>query len=233
MIKMKKKKIYPKISVIVAVYNQEKYIGRCIRSLLHQSLPHSDYEIIVVDDGSVDLTSYALDLFCDPFDSMVKVFTNKSNKGLPASVNKALMKAQAPFVVRVDSDDFVNSNFLNFLSAYLEMNTEVDAVACDYLLIDDMENELRRCNCDEEPIACGILFKKKHLFEIGLYDESFRYNEELDLRIRFEKKFKIKRLDMPLYRYRRHENNMTNDTINMNHHRKNLVAKHGTQGIKK
>ena len=110
---MKNRRPNLKISVIVAVYNQEHYIGRCLRSLLHQTLHHSDYEIIVVNDGSIDRTSYALDLFCDPFESIVKVLTNKANQGLPSSLNKALKVARAPYIVRVDSDDFVNINFLN------------------------------------------------------------------------------------------------------------------------
>ena len=105
---MKNRRPNLKISVIVAVYNQEHYIGRCLRSLLHQTLHHSDYEIIVVNDGSIDRTSYALDLFCDPFESIVKVLTNKANQGLPSSLNKALKVARAPYIVRVDSDDFVN-----------------------------------------------------------------------------------------------------------------------------
>ena len=224
---MKTRKSYPKISVIVAVYNQERFIGRCLRSLLHQTLPHSDYEIIVVNDGSVDLTGYALDLFCDPSESVVQVLTNESNQGLSASINKALKVAHAPYVVRVDSDDFVNANFLNFLYYYLEVNDYADAVACDYLLLDDEERELKRCNCDEEPIACGIMFYKEHLFDIGLYDESFRCHEERELRIRFEKKYKIQRLDLPLYRYRRHDNNMTNDSEMMEYHHNSLIAKHG------
>ena len=86
----------PKISVIVAAYNQEQFIGRCLRSLLHQTLPHDDYEIIVVDDGSTDKTPYALELFYDPFESVVKVLTNKKNLGLPASLNRAIQKASAP-----------------------------------------------------------------------------------------------------------------------------------------
>lgn len=224
---MKQRKCDPKISVIVAVYNQERFIGRCLRSLLHQTLPHSDYEIIVVNDGSIDLTSYALDLFCDSSESVVRVLTNESNQGLPASINKALRAASAPYVVRVDSDDFVNTNFLNFLHYYLEANDYADAVACDYLLLDDEERELRRCNCDEEPIACGIMFRKPHLFDIGLYDESFRCHEERELRVRFEKKYQIYRLNLPLYRYRRHENNMTNDSETMKYHHNNLIAKHG------
>ena len=125
------KKIVPKISVIVSAYNQERFIGRCLRSLLNQTLIHSEYEIIVINDGSTDRTSYAIDLFVDPFNSVVKLIKNDFNLGLPASLNKALKVSQAKYVVRVDSDDFVNSNFLNFLYCYLEMNQIVDAVACD------------------------------------------------------------------------------------------------------
>ena len=113
----------PKISVIVAAYNQEQFIGRCLRSLLHQTLPHDDYEIIVVDDGSTDNTSYALELFCDPFESVVKVLTNKKNLGLPASLNRAIRKASAPFIVRVDSDDYVNSEFLKILHLLFYLET--------------------------------------------------------------------------------------------------------------
>ena len=58
-----------RVSVIIAAYNAEKYIGRCLRSLLNQSLGRNFYEIIIINDGSQDKTGYAIDLFCDPKDS--------------------------------------------------------------------------------------------------------------------------------------------------------------------
>lgn len=217
----------PKVSVIVAAYNQERFIGRCLRSLLHQTvLPH-DYEVIVVDDGSTDKTAYALSLFTDRFDAPIKIITNESNLGLPASLNCGIKAARGRYIVRVDSDDFVNANFINFLQFYLESNDYADAVACDYLLVDDAENVLERVDCMAAPIACGIMFRKNQLLEVGLYDEAFRCHEERDLRIRFEKKYKIHRLELPLYRYRRHENNITNNTDQMSEHFENLVRKHG------
>ena len=216
----------PLVSVLVAAYNQERFIGRCLRSLLHQSIPHDDYEIIVVNDGSTDKTAYALELFCDPKYSTVKVITNETNLGLPASLNRGIREARAEYLVRVDSDDFVNVNFLNFLCFYLESNPSADAVACDYLLLNDEEEVLERANCMEVPIACGIMFRKEQLEEIGLYDESFRLHEEQELRIRFEKKYRIHRLELPLYRYRRHEGNMTNDQEAMDWHHQKLIKKH-------
>lgn len=221
----------PKVSVIVAVYNQERFVGRCLRSLLHQTLPHDDYEVIVVNDGSTDQTGYALELFCDPKDSVVRVLTHTKNLGLPAALNRGIQAAVSPFVVRVDSDDFVNTNFLNFLHFYLESNPYADAVACDYLLLNDAEEVLERSNCVENPIACGIMFRKHQLLEIGLYDENFRCQEERELRIRFERKYHIHRLELPLYRYRRHENNITNDAIEMERYQQNLIEKHGDKAI--
>jgi len=223
--KTKSKKV--KVSVIVAAYNQERFIGRCLRSLLHQSMQHSDYEIIVIDDGSTDRTAYALELFSDPFDSVVRVISCEKNGGLPAAINKGIHAAKAPFVVRVDSDDFVNNNFLNFLSYYLESNEHADAVACDYLLLDDTENVLERGNSNKSPIACGIMFRKHQLFDIGLYDEDFCYHEEREMRIRFEEKYTIHHLELPLYRYRRHDNNITNRHDEMDKYREQLIEKHG------
>lgn len=217
----------PKVSVIVAAYNQERFIGRCLRSLLHQSLPHNEYEVVVVNDGSTDRTAYALSLFTDRFDTPIRILTNETNLGLPASLNRAIRAARAKYVVRVDSDDFVNSNFVNFLHFFLETNQEADAVACDYYLVDDTENVLERVNCTEKPIACGIMFRKEQLFEIGLYDEAFRCHEERELRIRFEKKYRIHRLGLPIYRYRRHDSNITNNLPEMEQHFRNLIDKHG------
>lgn len=216
----------PLVSVIVPVYNQEKFIGRCLRSLLHQTLPHESYEIIVVNDGSTDRTSYALELFHDA----IHPISNETNLGLPASINKGILAAKSEYIVRVDSDDYVNLNFLNFLHFYLDQNRYADAVACDYLLVDDAEEVLERANCMDRPIACGIMFRKQQLIDIGMYDETFRCHEDQDLRIRFEKKYRISRLELPLYRYRRHENNITNDSEAMEHHRQNLIRKHGSDG---
>lgn len=214
---------HPKVSVIVAVYNQERFIGRCLRSLLHQTLPHEDYEIIVVNDGSTDRTAYALEMFHDA----IHPITNQTNLGLPASLNIGIRAASAPYIVRVDSDDFVNTNFINFLSFFLDTNDYADAVACDYLLLDDKEKVLERVSCMDRPIACGIMFRKQQLVDIGLYDESFLRHEEREMRIRFERKHRIHRLELPLYRYRRHDSNITNDAGEMERHRQNLLRKHG------
>ena len=79
---------------------------------------------------------------------------------------------------------------------------------------------------EDAPKAASSPLRKEQLKEIGLYDESFRLQEERELRIRFEKKYRIHRLELPLYRYRRHEGNMTNDQEAMVKHYQQLISKH-------
>ncbi len=215
-------KYKPLVSVIVPAYNQEKYIGRCLRSLLDQSMIRGMYEIIVINDGSTDKTLYALGIFKDE----INILINKKNKGLPFSLNRGVMSAKGKYIVRVDGDDYVNREFLNFLSIYLSLNSFADAVCCDYYLVNDREIFLTRKNAIKNPIACAIMFKKKQLIKLGLYDASFKVHEETDLRYRFLKKHKIEHLPLPLYRYRKHQKNTTNDSKLMESQLKKFKEKH-------
>ena len=213
----------PLISVIMAVHDEERFIGRAIRSVLNQSIPRHQYEVIVVNDASTDRTPFALELFSDA----LRIINNETQLGLPGSLNRGIRAALGKFIVRVDGDDYVSSGYLDLLRMFLEYNNYMDAVACDYLLMDDEENAIMRMNCMEEPIGCGIMFRAAHLVDIGLYDEGFLLHEDQDLRLRFLKKYTIHRLELPLYRYRRHENNMTNHHSASDQFREKLDIKHG------
>jgi len=210
------------VSVIVAAHDEERYIGRCLRSLLAQRFARSQFEIVVVDDGSTDRTSAIL----ETFGADVRVIRNDKNLGLPASLNKAITSTHSKFVVRVDADDYVNAAFLDVLYLFLAENPGFDAAACDYLLVDDREEVLRRADAMKEPIACGIMFRTEQLIDIGLYDESFLRHEERDLRVRFLDRYSIHHIPLPLYRYRRHDDNITNDVAAMNFHEERLNEKH-------
>jgi len=213
----------PLVSVIIPVYNQERWIGRCLRSLMNQSMKREEYELIIIDDGSNDRSGYAFKLFKEE----IELIELTDNKGLPSALNKGIKSSKGKYIVRVDSDDYVNENFIFLLYEFLEQNKYMDAVACDYLLVNEEEVVIKRGNCIENPIGCGIMFETSHLFEIGLYDENFQLHEERELRHRFEKKYKIHRLELPLYRYRRHENNITNNNEALEHHEQKLKSKHG------
>tara|TARA_B100001063_G_scaffold229494_1_gene241748 strand:- start:760 stop:1416 length:657 start_codon:yes stop_codon:yes gene_type:complete len=212
----------PKISVIIPTYNQEKYLGRCLRSLMDQSMNRKDYEIIVVNDGSVDKTKFAANLFKEE----ICLINNKKNMGLPYSINKGILSAKGRFVVRVDSDDYVNKEFLNIPYNFLSSNLDLDAVSCDYFLVDDSEKVIKRENSNKKPIGCGIMFRLEHLLDLGLYDNKFLVHEDKDLRYRFLKKYKIFRIPLPLYRYRKHGKNITNNKLKMKKHLRQFKKKH-------
>tara|TARA_B100000963_G_C22543248_1_gene633223 strand:- start:370 stop:1026 length:657 start_codon:yes stop_codon:yes gene_type:complete len=195
------------ISVIIPVFNQERYIGRCIRSIIDQSLPLSDYEIIVIDDCSHDNTLKILNKYSD----QINLIKHKVNKGLPTALNTGIKAAIGRFIIRLDSDDYVHFEYLNILSLYLKMNSEVDAVSCDYLEVNDKEEILNRYSQDLRPLGCAVLFRIEHLIDIGLYKETQLWNEEKELMNRFLEKYSITHLNFPLYRYRKHDGNMTND----------------------
>ena len=212
-------------SVIIPVYNQEKYIERCIRSLLNQKLNRGSYEIIVIDDGSTDASLKIIKKYNDN----IKILKNDKNMGLPFSLNKGIKASNANYVVRVDSDDYVSEYFLEILTIYLDMNKTIDAVACDYLLVDEREEIIKRENSHIKPIACGIMFRKDQLTEIGLYDEEFLLFEEVEMRLRFDKKFSITQIPLPLYRYRDHNNNMTKNEEMREYYSKMVNFKHGVE----
>ena len=217
----------PHTSVIIPARNAERFIGRAIRSVLSQSIPLGEYEVIVVDDDSTDRTAYALDLFKDE----ICILRNERQLGLPASLNRAIKMARGKFVVRVDADDYVRADYLFILQRFLEDNTYMDAVACDYFVVDDAENIIERRNCMEHPIGCGIMFRTDHLIDIGLYDTDFLMHEDRDLRVRFLKKYAIHRIELPLYRYRRHQDNMTNNRSAWEDFEQRLKGKHESDAV--
>ena len=113
----------PALSIIVPVYNVEKYLDRCVKSLVNQTL--RNIEIILVDDGSPD----ECPVLCDGFaasDNRIKV-VHKSNAGLGMARNSGLDVASGEYVAFVDSDDFVELNMYENLYT-IAINENADAV---------------------------------------------------------------------------------------------------------
>jgi glycosyltransferase involved in cell wall biosynthesis len=206
--------------VVITCYNRERFISRAIRSALSQHFPRQDYEVIVVDDGSTDNSPRIIRDFGD---DIIPIFFRK-NRGLPAARNEGIRKARGRFVVHLDSDDYMDDELLHVEYLHLVSNLDWGAVACDYFEVDANEAHLRRHDARQEPIACGIMFRKDNLIEIGLYDEAMRICEDEELRRRYEQRFLIGYVHLPLYRYTRHEGNMTNNTAAVDAYRKKLQA---------
>jgi len=215
---MPKKKInnLADISILVCTYNHASWIERCIRSLLNQNYINSkDFEIILVDDCSKDETQQILKNF-DDIDNL-KIIRNKKNLGLPKSLNKGIKYARGRYLVRVDSDDYVSRNFLFLMKLFLDMNRDYQAVAVDYVKVDQFEKLISKENSLKKEIACGIMYRRECLINIGLYNEKFKMREGHEINKRFKKKFKIGRLEFPLYKYRMHNKNRTKNIKKVNY----------------
>ena len=109
------------VSIIVPVYNAEKTIERCLDSILKQITTYK-YEIIVIDDGSTDNSLKKI----EEYKRFIKII-KQSNGGPGKARNRGIKEAQAPFLLFVDSDDYVANNFVDtFLN--VEKNTNADMV---------------------------------------------------------------------------------------------------------
>jgi len=208
------------VSIVITCYNRERFISRAIRSALSQRYPRENFEVIVVDDGSTDNSPR---IIRDYGDAIIPVFFRK-NRGLPAARNMGIRKARGRFVVHLDSDDYLDDDLLQIEYLHLAMNPEWGAVACDYIEVDTNEAHILRHDAQAEPIACGIMFRKENLIEIGLYDERMRLCEDEELRRRYEARYTIGHVHLPLYRYTKHDGNLTNDFEAVNKYRKRLHA---------
>jgi glycosyltransferase involved in cell wall biosynthesis len=210
------------VSVVITAYNYARYLERSIRSVLNQSLPRNQYEIIVIDDASTDETPIILENYAD----QVKIFRMDKNSGLSAARNFGIRKATGQYVIFLDADDYIHFDLLKVHSVFLTENNRLDAVASDYYLVNEYGDHIERVDAVEKPIACGIMFRKDRLFDIGLYDDDFRAREDEDFRMRFLKKYNIYNVILPLYRYRRHDSNLTSNSEEMEKYRQKLNEKH-------
>jgi glycosyltransferase involved in cell wall biosynthesis len=211
-----------KVSIIITCFNREKYVSRAIRSAVSQRFPRVDFEVIVVDDGSTDSSKRIIKDFGE---EVVPIFLRR-NRGLSAARNAGIRRSRGRYVMHLDSDDYLHEEILYLESLHLAMNPEWGAVSCDYYMVDVMERHLRRKSGKVDPIACGIMFRKDLLIDIGLYDPSMRLCEEEELRRRYEAKYRMGHVELPLYRYTQHEDNMTRDIDAVESQRRRLEQRY-------
>lgn len=202
-----------KASIIITSFNYGRYLERCLRSCLAQNFKSDDYEVIVVDDASTDETSQVLEKFKDV--KNLKVIVNGKNLGVAEAANVGVRASQGQYFVRVDADDYVNKDFLFFLTRYLAENHDAFCVSCDYFLVDEFGNKLERKYAEKDPVSCGIMYRTDLITQLGLYNSEFRHREEEELRARLAEYYAIHHLRVPLYRYRMHGSNKTKNNEEM------------------
>tara|TARA_B100001989_G_C24515025_1_gene452612 strand:- start:147 stop:803 length:657 start_codon:yes stop_codon:yes gene_type:complete len=187
------------VSIIITCFNLEKYITRAINSCLNQTMDEDKYEIIVVDDHSTD---NSWEIINDFSDLITPIRLNK-NCGVSRASNVGIFEAKGKFITRVDGDDFVNRNFIKTLYEILRWNEDIGFVYCDHILVNEKKERKQIVNTLDILLdhGAGILFRKRYLETIGLYDEELRNREDYDLILRYIKNFDGYHLRLPYYRY--------------------------------
>lgn len=210
------------VSIVITNYNYSKYLNRSIRSAFVQNYPTEKYELIIVDDSSNDWSKEII----DSYGKLVKKIYLNENVGLPGARNRGIENSNGKYVLFLDADDYLSRDIVFIESKFLDLNDNWGAVSCDYYIIDDNEVIIGRNSSLESPIACGIMFRKNYLLEIGMYDESLRVHEDRDLNMRYTNKYEIGYIQLPLYRYRKHDSSLSQNISLSDEYLKKLKLKH-------
>lgn len=210
-----------KVSVIVPVYNTEKYLAKCLDSLVNQTL--SDMEIVVVNDGSPDGSQKIIEAYAAKF-PQIKAF-QKPNGGLSDARNFGIAQAEGEYIGFVDSDDFVSTEmFEKMYEKAVEHGAEI--VLCDLEKVNERGEAFRdlpqspqlpeRINLAEDftifgemsCFACNKLFKKElfetHRFKKGIHFEDIELIPQLVLKSRV-----IAKINSPFYQYFERQDSIT------------------------
>ncbi len=152
------------ISIIIPVYNSEKYLEKCLDSVLAQTF--TEFEVLLINDGSTDSSGKICDEYAQK-DSRVKVF-HQENKGVSAARNLGLDKATGEWICFVDSDDYLDTNYLKALFDSVKKNKSVDLVIQGFKKVGKkgqtmvtFGNELIKSD------DFHTLFEKKEMFKYG------------------------------------------------------------------
>lgn len=201
-----------KVSIIIPIYNVEKYLERCLNSLIEQT--YHDFELICVDDGSTDSSSLILEKYTN--DPRVRIITQK-NQGLSSARNTGLRYATGDFITFIDSDDWVNKDYLKTMLD-IQGKEDADIVCVDYIRTSNIldqkcNNKISYTTINEK--AANILFSGKvsnfawgKLFRANLilsfdsfFPEGKRYEDIGSIYKAFDKAKKIVLIDKKLYYY--------------------------------
>jgi glycosyltransferase involved in cell wall biosynthesis len=190
-----------KVSVVMAVFNGEKYLREAIESILNQTL--RDFEFIIVDDGSNDGTPGILREYKEK-DNRIKIITNKENIGLTKSLNKAIKVAKGEYIARQDADDISLPERLEKQVDFLDKNRNVGVVGTFYYEINKEGKVIGRKTfpCDNErlrkslikynPFFHGSVMIRKEVFlKVGLYNENFKKAQDYEFWFRVANFYKL------------------------------------------
>ena len=181
----------PKVTVITTVYNSAPYLAACLDSLLKQT--YTDFEILTVDDGSVDGSSRIYNQYASK-ENRIRVLRFESNHGVGYCRAASLRKARGEYVAVLDSDDIAAPQRLEKQVSWLDEHQDTVLLASHFGIIDHHNNLIgtTRLTLNMQEIRwrlifgnclghSTVMFRKQAAFSCGGYDPSIRLGEDMDL----------------------------------------------------
>ncbi len=209
----------PKISVLMSVYNSEKYLNYSIESILSQSF--KDYEFIIIDDGSTDDSLKIIESYKQK-DKRIIIIHNTKNIGTTKSLNKGLLIAKGKYIARMDADDWSYPNRLlqqyEFMEKYSEIGVSGGAVdVCNenlkviytrkYALQD---KDIRKIIFLYSPFAHpATIWKAEKIKKVGGYNENIPLSQDCELYFKIGKLAKFGNVKDKLIKLRMHNNSVS------------------------
>jgi len=205
------------VSIILPVYNGEKYLSKAIDSIIAQT--YKNWELIIVDDCSTDSTPLIIHKYTE-LDSRIKSVVHERNKRLPQALNTGFALAKGEYFTWTSDDNIYYSDAIETMADAL-YNKKCDIVYCNEDIIDENENVINKTdviagigNPEEIPVLSCVggcfLFKKEVYFNIGEYDCEKFLVEDWDFWLRaYNKGYKYCRINEIHYKYRDNSGSLT------------------------
>ncbi|WP_025685230.1 glycosyltransferase family 2 protein [Paenibacillus maysiensis] len=205
----------PRASVILPVYNSAAFVLLAIHSILVQS--YSDFELIVIDDGSTDGSALLISQITDP--RVIKIF-HSTNRGLIATLNEGLNKATGEYVVRMDSDDISTPDRLAVQISFMDQNPLIDV--CGAAFTTSSGGVLKVNPASHDEIKTWLLFhccmchpatiiRNSMIHRLGIqYDSNYPHAEDYELWNRLASQVQMANLPINLLYYRQHNGQVSN-----------------------
>lgn len=181
-----------KITIITVTKNSEKFLKKCIDSVLSQN--YHNYEHIIVDGNSEDSTKSIINLY----GKKIRFFLNKNDKGLYDAMNYGIKKAKGDIIGILNSDDYYFKNTLKIVNKYFNKDTNLDFLfggVYKHKLIYGYEPwKINFSFGFYSTHSVGFFIRRKSQERIGLYNLKYKYSSDYDLFLRMIKKYKLKGL---------------------------------------
>ncbi len=229
-------------SVILPVYNQERFLSAAIESIINQKLPNEYViEIIIIDDGSTDSSAQIIKNY-QKSDSRIIFISHDKNLGIATALNKGISLAQGKYIIRMDADDIsLSDRFIKQIN-FMEKNPEIGICGSAIIVINEHDEELgiNTYPADHQSIRHAIILdaafshpsviiRKSVLQKEGLlYDESFLRAQDFELFNRMVEATTSYNLSEPLIKYRTYTGKETSD---LTLHFSNLMRKRNFQKL--